>query len=100
MSDMEELRRVVLALPDTTEGTHFRMPAFKVAGQNFIGVQKDGSVTLALGSAEAADIAAADPAITEIRRNDKVIGIQLDLAAIPPERLADLVKLSWRAKSS
>jgi hypothetical protein len=96
MADTEDLRRVVLALPGTAEGTHFRMPAFQVGGKNFIGVQKDGTVTMSMAAAQAVDIVAGDAAVTEIRRKDKIIGIQVDLASVSTSRLADLAEISWR----
>jgi hypothetical protein len=96
MADVDDLRRLVLALPSTTEGRTSECLPFQVGDKNLIGVQKDGSVTLAL---DAAAVAAANPdAISEIRRQDKVIGIQVDLARVAEEHLAQLVKLSWRHK--
>lgn len=83
MPGTDDVRRLVLALPETAEGTHFRMPSFQVSGKNFIGVRKDGSVTLAMGAALVPGIVAADPsAITEVRR-EKPIGIGIDLTRSP-----------------
>lgn len=96
MADTEDLRRVVLALPGTAEGTHFRMPAFQAGGKNFIGLQKDGTVTMSMAAAQAVDIAAGNAAVTEVRRKDKVIGIQVGLASISVGHLAELAEISWR----
>ncbi|WP_168584286.1 hypothetical protein [Saccharopolyspora sp. ASAGF58] len=34
-----------------------------------------------------------------MRRFDKLVGIRVDIARIPTERLAELVELAWRHKA-
>lgn len=101
MSEIAEFRRLVLAQPETTEGTHFRMPAFAVRGKNFASIDRDGEhVMLSLAESEAPAAAAADPGVVEeVRRFDKPIGIRVDIARISTGRLAELVEIAWRHKA-
>lgn len=41
MVSLDELRSIVLPLPETSEGTHFRRPVYRVADKPFIAVEKD-----------------------------------------------------------
>ncbi|MFI7611541.1 MmcQ/YjbR family DNA-binding protein [Nonomuraea terrae] len=96
MITSDDVRRLALALPETTEGKHFRNTAFKVRGRSFAGLEGDTHVTLSLGEEEVRAAVADEAGVAEIRRSDRPIGIRVDLAAIAPERLARLVELSWQ----
>lgn len=97
----EDVRRMALALPETTEGTHFRMPAFQVRGKNFAGLERGGThATLALAESDVDAALAEDPAAIEpVRRSGKPIGVRVDLAKVTPERFASLTELAWRHKA-
>ncbi|PZG17372.1 MmcQ/YjbR family DNA-binding protein [Nonomuraea aridisoli] len=92
----DDVRRLALALPETTQGTHFRNIAFKVRGRSFAGLEGDTHVTLSLGEEEVRAAVADETGIEEIRRSDRPIGIRVDLGAIAPDRFARLIELSWR----
>ncbi|MDA3630725.1 hypothetical protein OU415_35235 [Saccharopolyspora sp. WRP15-2] len=94
MSTLDDFRRMVLAMPDVTEGTHFRMPAFAVRGKNFASIDKTGHAMLSLGEDDVAG--AVGEGVEPVRRSDKPIGIRIDLALVSPERLAELVELAWQ----
>lgn len=101
MADLDELRRVAMALPDVTEQTHSDMPAFYVGGRGFASVSQDGARLLL--HATAGRVASAledDPAVyRELRRGEALIGIDADLAAVPADRLADLVDHAWHLRT-
>jgi hypothetical protein len=102
MTDLAELRGVAMALPGVVETTHFRMPAFTVAGKGFLTVEQGGTAaTVAAGEPEAAELAAAEPDLFEVvRRNETVVGVRIhDLGAVPPDRLRPLVEAAWRTKA-
>ncbi|WAL63203.1 MmcQ/YjbR family DNA-binding protein [Amycolatopsis cynarae] len=97
MSTVADLRRIALALPGVTEGTHFRMVAFRVRDKGFAGVDKDGYVQLALGEEEATAVVAEDPAVFgEVTRGTRRLGVRFDPAKVDERRLTALVELSWR----
>jgi hypothetical protein len=103
MTAPPSLRDLALALPGVVETTHFRLPTFTVAGKGFLTVEKGGtSLILAIGEEQAAELAAAEPDLFEpLRRNDKVfVGVRVhDLAALPSDRLRELVMAAWRTKA-
>jgi hypothetical protein len=99
MADIEDLRRAALALPETAEGTHFGLVDFKVRGKGFAGLLPNGNVGFSADASQVADLVAANPALVELRRFDKVIGVEADLAKLDGSELVRLVELAWRAKA-
>ena len=41
MADLNDLREIILKFPGTSEGKHFRLPAYKVLDKPFVGLEKD-----------------------------------------------------------
>jgi hypothetical protein len=101
MASVEDLQKVVLALPEVEAATHFHMASFKVRGKNFIGIEKDGvHATFALSAADVHALVQAMPDTVEaIYRFDKPIGIRARLDSLITEQLRHLVELSWRCKA-
>jgi hypothetical protein len=99
MADVEDLRRLALAFPEAAEGTHFRLVDFKVRGKGFAGLLPNGNAGVSIDPAEVPALVAGDPALTELRRFDKVIGVEVDLAKVSGDRLARLVELAWRHRA-
>ncbi len=103
MTAPTELRDIAMALPGVVETTNFRLPAFTVAGKGFVTVERGGtSAILAVGEAEASQLAAAEPQLYEVvRRNEKVfVGVRVhDVGAVPADRLRRLVEAAWRTKA-
>ncbi|MFF4879543.1 MmcQ/YjbR family DNA-binding protein [Micromonospora sp. NPDC000668] len=100
MITLDDIRRLTLALPETEERTHYRLPAFQVNGKTFV-VVKPGKAQALLHVDEPdgrAAIAEA-PTVFEEERPGRAWGVWADLASVTPERLERLIELAWRAKA-
>ncbi|MFI7423259.1 MmcQ/YjbR family DNA-binding protein [Nonomuraea sp. NPDC049684] len=104
MITLDDLRRFATALPEVEEFTHFRLPGFKVKGRPFAGMEKgDATAVFSVSQEEAATAVTADPAVySEVWRTAATkiwVGLRVDLAAVPPERIQQLVEHAWRNKA-
>ncbi|RZQ61117.1 MmcQ/YjbR family DNA-binding protein [Amycolatopsis suaedae] len=101
MPTIDDVRDLSLALPDTTEGTHFRMPSFEVGGKHFAVVQKGKNrVLLYLAESDGRSAIAKDPqAVSESIRRDKWEGVWVDLSSVKAPTLKKLVTLAHKTKS-
>ncbi|SDS87506.1 hypothetical protein SAMN04488543_2557 [Friedmanniella luteola] len=104
MATDEDLRRVALALPGTTEGTWYGTPGYRVAGKGFLRLRtEDGSGLLVLpvpdvGEKEA--LLSARPAVfSTLPHYGGHAVVLLQLAAVDAEELAELVTDAWRLKA-
>ena len=103
--DLNAVREWALALPETEEVTHFRLPAFKVRDKVFAGPFKHGWVILSIPQQDAATAAAEDPeTFEEVCRTggpDRriYVGLRVDLARVERERLRALVEQAWRHRA-
>lgn len=88
MASLDELRSVVLSLPETSEGTHFRRPVYRVADKPIVAVEKDQlHVTVRLDKETIQSLVKEDPVLfEEIWQNGKhLIGIRFELAKVSRE---------------
>lgn len=102
MATVDDLRKFVLALPETTEGTHFHLAASRVAGQAFIGIERDNShAAFSLSPEDIATLTVEAPGVCErLRRNGKfLIGVCVELKRLAIKQLKHLVGLSCRKKA-
>jgi hypothetical protein len=99
MITVDEVRRLALALPETAEHTHYRLPAFEVGGRNFA-VVKPGQARALLHIDEAAarDVIAEDPTIFEAERPGRPFGVWVDLGAVAPDRFERLLEQAYRSQ--
>jgi hypothetical protein len=102
MIGLTEIRAIAMSLPEVEEGGPVpaarRIAAFKVAGKSFVGLELGGkTMTVSLAEKEARSFMAKDPkAYEEIWRNGKTfMGVRVDLAAVSPDRVRELIKASW-----
>jgi hypothetical protein len=100
MITLDDVRQVALALPETAEHTHYRLPAFQVDGKTFAVVKPGKSrALLHVDEPDALAAIAEDPTVFEAERPGRPFGIWVDLASVAPERLERLIERAWRAKA-
>lgn len=104
MASPDDLRRLVLALPGTTEGTWYGTPGYRVAGKGFLRVRTeddDGRLVLPvadLGEKEAL-LAARPEAFSTTPHYDGYAAVLVRLEAVDVDELAELVTEAWRTKA-
>jgi hypothetical protein len=101
---LDDIRRFATAFPGVEEFTHFRLPGFRVGKKPFAGVEKGGrTAVFSVSQEEAAAAVADDPAIyEEVWRTAATkiwVGLRVDLAKVPEERVQELVERAWRNKA-
>lgn len=99
MTTVAQLRKAAMALPETEEGTHFRMTAFTVRGKGFASVTKDGVVQLAMADEDVERALARFPSAERLTRQGKPIGLRVPLDAVNGMELNSLVEKSWLSKA-
>lgn len=99
MTTPAQLRKAALGLPEVTEGTHFGMPAFSVAGRSFASLTADGVAQLRLPSERVEQALAEHPAATPVTRGEVLIGCAVPLADINGMHLNNLVLAAWRHRA-
>ena len=104
MATEDDLRRVVLELPGTTEGTWYGTPGYHVAGKGFLRLRtEDGTGLLVLpvpdlGEKEAL-LSGRPEAFSTLPHYDAYAVVLLRLEAVDAEELAELVTEAWLAKA-
>ena len=101
MATLDDVRRMVLSLPETSEKSHLRMSAFCVARIGFLSVTEDGRrVFLHADEATVAAAISEDPAVFEqVRRGPTVLGLNTDLDAVDVALLTTLIEAAWRHRA-
>jgi hypothetical protein len=96
--DLDDVRRMALALPGAHEGTWFGLPTFKVRSKFFAGAGKDGaSLVVRCNVFERKYLMEAEPDVyhvTDHYRDDPYVLVRL--AAVQPEALRERIEESWR----
>jgi len=102
MANLEDVRRLALALPGSEEVEHFHAPSFKSGKKIYAVLREPGKVTLGLGPEDQANLVAARPGVVEpVRggtRNDKAGRAgwtHVAFETCDEEELAMLLKLAW-----
>lgn len=104
MASLDDLRRVALALPGTSEGTWYGTPGYLVAGKGFLRVRTeddDGRLVLPvpdLGEKKAL-LGARPEAFSTTPHYDGYAAVLLTLEAVDVDELAELVTEAWRLKA-
>ncbi|CAM5319797.1 MmcQ/YjbR family DNA-binding protein [Streptomyces pilosus] len=99
MPEAEDVRRIALSLPDTTEKIAWSMPTFRVAGKMFATLPEDEtSVAVRCPKEERDELALAEPEKFWIADHEAQFAwVRVRLAALEDEgELRDILADSWR----
>ena len=99
MTTVAQLRKAALALPETAEGTHFKMVAFTVAGKGFASVTKDGIVQLYMADEDTERILQRFPTAERLTRMGKPLGVRVAVADVNGMELNSLVYRAWLSRA-
>jgi hypothetical protein len=106
MVTTDEVRAWATALPEVTEKQHFlfKVPLWQVRGRTFLGMGRNQTTAVFCITEESADAAAmADPDhAAAVRRTDarrSFLGLEVQLAAVPAERVEALVREARASKA-
>ena len=103
MATEDDVRRIALSLPETTEKPWFNTPGFRVKDKGFLRIRTEAEGDLVvfvsdLGEKDA--LLASDPAkFFTTPHYDGYPAVLVDLAAIDVDELRELITDSWRLKA-
>ncbi|MEU1530001.1 MmcQ/YjbR family DNA-binding protein [Streptomyces fagopyri] len=95
----EDVRRIALSLPDTTEKTAWSMPTFRVAGKMFATLpEEETSIAVRCPKEERDELALAEPRKFWIADHEAGFAwVRVRLAALEDDdELRDILADSWR----
>ncbi|NNN36042.1 MmcQ/YjbR family DNA-binding protein [Streptomyces sp. S3(2020)] len=99
MPDAEDVRRIALSLPDTTEKIAWNMPTFRVAGKMFATLpEEETSIAVRCPKEERDELVLAEPEKFWIAEHEAQFAwVRARLAALEDEdELRDILADSWR----
>jgi hypothetical protein len=98
---LEEVRKVALALPDTTEEPHHNFGSFRVRGKIFVTIPPGGDLLHIFLSTEQRELALAmDPEFLEpVHWGSKVLGVRAKLPLARKATVLGLVRQAYTFKS-
>ncbi len=99
MQDAEDVRRIALSLPDTTEKIAWSMPTFRVAGKMFATLPEDeSSIAVRCPKEERDELVLAEPEKFWIADHEAQFAwVRVRLASLEDEgELRDILADSWR----
>ncbi len=97
----EEVRRLALALPETTEQPHHDRTSFRVGGKIFATMPADGAtLNVMLDEHEARAGADEAPGVVELLWwGRRLSGVRVILSPADPSLVADLLLEAWRRRA-
>jgi hypothetical protein len=99
MTTAADLRNQALALPDTQEGSHFRLPAFRVCGAVYVVLQSEHHAVLHVDAETAAAAEAAHAAVERTYRGRTLVGVRVHLPDLAADDLRTLLTAAWRHRA-
>jgi hypothetical protein len=98
---LDEVRKVALALPDTTEEPHHNFGSFRVRGKIFVTIPPGGELLHIFLPAEERELALAlDPEFLEpVHWGSKVLGVRARLPLARKSTVLNLVRKAYAFKS-
>ena len=99
---LDEVRKVVLALPDTTEEPHHNFGSFRVRGRIFVTIPPGGELLHIFLPEQQRELALAmDPEFLEpVRWGSKVLGVRANLPSARKATVLSLVRQAYAFKSA
>lgn len=98
MTQVAQVRKGALALPEVEEGTHFGMVAFSVRGKNFVSVSKDEQhVRIHVPTTVVESTVAERPEAEPFVRMGTTIGVSMPMASLDVRLLDRLLRQGWEA---
>lgn len=94
----DDVRRIALALPDTTEKIAWSMPTFRVAGKMFATLPEDEtSIAVRCPKEERDELVLAEPDKFWIADHEAMFAwVRARLSALDKDELSDILADSWR----
>ncbi len=103
MATEDDVRRIALSLPETTEKPWFNTPGFRVKDKGFLRIRtkaEGGLVVFVADLGEKDALLASDPSkFFTTSHYDGYPAVLVDLAAIEVDELRELIIDSWRLKA-
>jgi hypothetical protein len=102
MATADDVRRIALALPETSEGSLYGTPGFRVRGKAFARLRDEGAVLVAwvAGEDEKEALIATQPEIYfTLPHYDGHPTVLVQLAAIDEEELRGVLREAWRVRA-
>lgn len=98
---LEQVRKIALALPETTEEPHFDRTSFRVRGKIFVTARVgDEHVHVFVGDAHREPALALHPDCMEkLVWGGKVVGLRIRIDAVRDDDLQDLIMAAWSGKA-
>ncbi|MER7925430.1 MmcQ/YjbR family DNA-binding protein [Streptomyces sp. NPDC096057] len=99
MPDAEDVRRIALSLPDTTEKIAWNMPTFRVAGKMFVTLpEEETSIAVRCPKEERDELVLAEPKKFWVADHEAAFAwVRAYLAGLDSEEeLRDILADSWR----
>ena len=99
--DLDTVRRLALALPETHEAPHFDLTSFRVGSKIFATAPLGGDVVrIFVDESEArACVAEGLPGVELLQWGQKISGVTVELSTVDPARVAELLEESWRRRA-
>jgi hypothetical protein len=97
MADLNDLREIILKLPGTSEGRHFRLPAYKVLDKPFVSLEKDQKhVMIRLDKTNIHHFISVHPEVFEEvwQAGKHLIGIRFSIDLVSKAQLKNLIDLA------
>lgn len=97
--DVEEAAAAALALPGVTEADHHGRRSFRVGGSKVLAtVPSDGLLNVMVGE-DLAHAVAAQPGVRLLMWGQRLSGVQVELAAVEPVLLDELLHDAWARRA-
>jgi hypothetical protein len=98
---LAQVRRLALALPETTEAPHFDRTSFRIRGKIFVTARPDEPFIHVFVGEDAREPALAmhPDSMTKLLWGGKVVGLRIALTSAPAAAVEDLVRAAWRYKA-